>query len=223
MRLVELYWKLSLLSTAIPLSWLILLSDSQPSPKGLSVLLFSWNWIFSFFGKFCLQNGENRSTTGLFECIWKFSQYFFLNWSIMKVLYWLLYAWTSLIFGKVSLAEIWVKMLFANKIAGFLNQIYLQYKFFFCMLIEIHVDKNIGVGKVINGCAQSDCRTQKLAVSHQEIKGINWFFMCWYKLRKLEMTLLIGFLPYRGSYKINIVCLAVCPSTNLAFFSGMAH
>ena len=223
MRLVELYWKLSLLSTAIPLSWLILLLDSQPWPKDLSDLLFSWNWLFSFFGIFACKMEKIGQALGFLNVYENLVNIFFSIWSIMKVLYWLLYAWTSLIFGKVSLAEIWVKMLFANKIAGFLNQIYLQYKFFFCMLIEIHVDKNIGVGKVINGCAQSDCRTQKLAVSHQEIKGINWFLMCWYKFRKLEMTLLIGFLPYRGSYKINIVRLAVFPSTNLAFFSGMAH
>ena len=34
--------------------------------------------------------------------------------------------WTNLIFGKILVPEIWAKMLLANEIAGFLNQLYLQ-------------------------------------------------------------------------------------------------
>ena len=36
--------------------------------------------------------------------------------------------WTNLIFGEILVAEIWVKMLLASEIAGFLNQLYLQNK-----------------------------------------------------------------------------------------------
>ena len=35
--------------------------------------------------------------------------------------------WTNLIFGEILVPEIWVKMLLANEIAEFLNQLYLQY------------------------------------------------------------------------------------------------
>ena len=31
---------------------------------------------------------------------------------------------------------------------------------------------------VINGCAHSGRRILKLAVSHKEINGINWFLVC---------------------------------------------
>ena len=44
--------------------------------------------------------------------------------------------------------------------------------------------KNIGMGVVINGWAHSDYRNLKLAVSHKEINGINWFLVFWYKFRK---------------------------------------
>ena len=36
--------------------------------------------------------------------------------------------------------------------------------------------KNIGMGGVINGCTHSGCGNLKLAVSHKEINGINWYF-----------------------------------------------
>ena len=36
--------------------------------------------------------------------------------------------WTNLMFGKIQVPEIWAKMLLANKIVGFLNQLYLQDK-----------------------------------------------------------------------------------------------
>ena len=34
--------------------------------------------------------------------------------------------------------------------------------------------KNTGAGIVINECAHSGHRTQKLAASHEDINGINW-------------------------------------------------
>ena len=36
--------------------------------------------------------------------------------------------WTNLIFGKILVPQIWAKMLLANGIAGFLNQLYPQNK-----------------------------------------------------------------------------------------------
>ena len=36
--------------------------------------------------------------------------------------------WTNLIFGEIVVPEIWAKMLLANEIAGFLNELYLQNK-----------------------------------------------------------------------------------------------
>ena len=63
--------------------------------------------------------------------------------------------WTNLIFGKILVPEIWAKMLLANEIAEFLNQIYLQNK----------IMKNVGLGVVLN----SGYRTKKSAVSHKEI------------------------------------------------------
>ena len=36
--------------------------------------------------------------------------------------------WTNLMFGEILVPEIWVKMLLANEIAGFLNQLYPQNK-----------------------------------------------------------------------------------------------
>ena len=48
----------------------------------------------------------------------------------------------------------------------------------------LHVDtnslklKNNWVDMAINGCAYSDFRTLKFMVSHQEINGTNWFFVC---------------------------------------------
>ena len=44
--------------------------------------------------------------------------------------------------------------------------------------------KNIGIVLVINGYAHSGLRNRKLAVSHKEINGINWFLVFWYELRK---------------------------------------
>ena len=39
---------------------------------------------------------------------------------------------------------------------------------------------------VKNGCGYSGLRTRKLALSLDEINGINWFLVCWYKFRKAK-------------------------------------
>ena len=44
--------------------------------------------------------------------------------------------------------------------------------------------KNIGMGMPINMFVHSGCRNLKLAVSHKEINGINWFV----NSRKLKFT-----------------------------------
>ena len=36
--------------------------------------------------------------------------------------------WTNLVFGEILVPEIWAKMLLANEIAGFFNQLYLLNK-----------------------------------------------------------------------------------------------
>ena len=87
--------------------------------------------------------------------------------------------------------------------------------------------KNIGMGVIINWCAHSGCRNLKLAVSHKEINGINWFLVFDIKWGKLKVTLMIGPPSYRGSYKIMVVCLpfllSVHPSVSSAFSSGMTN
>ena len=39
--------------------------------------------------------------------------------------------------------------------------------------------KNIGVGRVNNGCGHSGLKTLKLALSQKGICGKNWFLVCW--------------------------------------------
>ena len=48
--------------------------------------------------------------------------------------------------------------------------------------------KNIKVGMVKNGCSQSGHRTLKLAVSQEGINGINNFFACWHKFKKVKSS-----------------------------------
>ena len=76
---------------------------------------------------------------------------------------------------------------------------------------------------VMHGCAHSGCTAQKLAVSYEEINGINSFLRVDINLGKLKVTLIIGPPHYRGSYKITIVCFSVCLSASSAFFSGTTH
>ena len=78
-------------------------------------------------------------------------------------------------------------MLWANQIAGFVNQIFIRSKlmkqpyFFACWYKLIRkLSKIFWLGMVKNGCGQSGHWTLKLTVS-EEWTGINWFFACWYK------------------------------------------
>ena len=61
---------------------------------------------------------------GFFEFIEKFGH--FTELILYENLYYLLCSCSNPIFGKISVFEIWVKMLLANQIAGFFNQPYLQ-------------------------------------------------------------------------------------------------
>ena len=111
---------------------------------GLLAMARSWNWLFIFFRElnmmlgaqvvlcitepdflkkmFYSQNGENRPSPGFFECIEKFS--FLSVWPIRKVYITVIpVCLKNFIFGKILVSEIWPKMLFANQIAGFLNQL----------------------------------------------------------------------------------------------------
>ena len=78
--------------------------------------------------------------------------------------------------------KIWAKMFLANLIRGFLNQLYLWSK----ILKEpdfLHVDTYLWklkvdckiwrLGIVKKGCGYSGLRTLKLAVSQEEINGID--------------------------------------------------
>ena len=111
---------------------------------GLLAMARSWNWLFIFFRElnmvlgahvvlcitepdvlkkmFYSQNGENRPSPGFFECIENFS--FLSVWPIRKVYITVIpVCLKNFIFGKILVSEIWPKMLFANQIAGFLNQL----------------------------------------------------------------------------------------------------
>ena len=46
--------------------------------------------------------------------------------------------------------------------------------------------KIVQVGMVKNGCGQPCHGTLKLTVSQKRTDGINLFFACWYKLRKVK-------------------------------------
>ena len=77
----------------------------------------------------CSQDGQKR---GFFEIIGKFGHSFFLNLSYnlfcSETLSYYLCSCTNPILGKNLVPEIWTKMISANHIAGFLNQLYLQKK-----------------------------------------------------------------------------------------------
>ena len=108
--------------------------------------------------------------------------------------------WKAKSFGKNLIPERWAKMLLANQITGFLNQSYLWNKmmkkpFFVCWyrLIENRSWlRNIGVGLVQNGCAQSFLTTLKLAVCQEEMNEVNWFFVRWYKFMKAKSLTIFG-------------------------------
>ena len=68
--------------------------------------------------------GKKWSRLGLFEFIEEFGHYFFLNFVYNESLYCFLNSCTNPIFAKNPVPEIWTKMLSANQIVGFLDQLY---------------------------------------------------------------------------------------------------
>ena len=111
------------------------------------------------------------------------------------------YSCTNPIFWKNQVPEIQVKMLVANQIAGFLNQLYLQNKmiqWWWQKFVKIKSWlKNTRVGVVKNGCGHSNHRTPKLPVSEERSSGINWFFACSYKFEKAK--------SYRNNYWVGTI------------------
>ena len=82
-----------------------------------------------------------------------------------------------------------LKMLSAYQIAGFLNLEQKQWNsMIFCILMESHLSsfKKFCVSSVKNRCSHSGHRTLKLAVSEEQIDGINSYFFC-YKFRKAKI------------------------------------
>ena len=77
---------------------------------------------------------------------------------------------------------------------GFLNQIYISLeqsdkkaRFFECWYKFNEIKswlKNIGGEHGQKWLFDSVCRTLKLAVSHEKINGVNWFFVCCQNLGK---------------------------------------
>ena len=98
--------------------------------------------------------------------------------------YHLLCCCTNPIFRK-SFPKIW-----ANQIAGFFNQPYLQIKLMkqlgFSTLIQIHINKIFLVGMVQNGSDQSSHRTLKLTVSQEMNRWNKLIFAFWGKFRKTK-------------------------------------
>ena len=80
---------------------------------------------------------------------------------------------------------------------------------------------------VINGFIYSGGRTLKSAVSHEELNGINWFLLCWYKFRKTlsyfnTWTPILRCVLQNDCY-LSVRLPAVCLSVSSEFFSGIAH
>ena len=74
------------------------------------------------------------------------------------------------------------------------------------------------MGTVKTNCSLTDHRTLKLAVSHKEINGINWF---WYvDINSGKLKVVLDPHPKEGPIKS---LLSVCLSNSSAFSSGMAH
>ena len=107
----------------------------------------------------------------------------------------------SYIFGQIFVPKIWAKMFSANQIAGFFNHICRRDQWnslIFCMLIQIPI-KQKSIKNFCSGCGQhcvwpvcisvwkSVC--VKLTLSQEWIDGVNWFFACWWKFRKVKNCL----------------------------------
>ena len=71
--------------------------------------------------------------------------------------------------------------------------------------------KNIRMGVVINGCTHFGFRILKLAVSHKDVNGINWFLAFWYKFRKAS-SYFNDWTPVLQRVLQNHGCFSVLPS-----------
>ena len=78
---------------------------------------------------FSPKNGENGPKILFFlDLLENLIINFFWIWSDKESWYYLLYSYTNEILAKSLIPEIWAKMLSVNRIAGFLNWLYLQNK-----------------------------------------------------------------------------------------------
>ena len=92
---------------------------------------------------FCPKNGKMGQKIGFFLRYWKIQLLVFLNLVYNPNVYYLLDSCANSILGKNLVLEILAKILLANQIVGFLNQLYLKNKLIrtnliFRMLIQIH-------------------------------------------------------------------------------------
>ena len=112
-----------------------------------------------------------------------------------KNLYYLLCSCTNPVFRKNLVPKIEAKMLSANQIAGFLNQLFLQNKnmkvsFFACWYNFTKfksLSKNFWLGMVKNGCGQSGLYTLKLneqmeLTDYLDVTTNSWKLKRWLKI-----------------------------------------
>ena len=85
---------------------------------------------------------------------------------VINFFYYLLCSWTNPIFGKNLVPDIEAKILSANHVGGFLNQVFHQNK----LMKQPHYG----------------LWTLKLTVSQEWVDGINWIFACWYRFTKIK-------------------------------------
>ena len=108
------------------------------------------------FLKNCLENGEygqkKWAKLRFFEFIEEFGHcFFFLNFIYNESLYFFLNSCTNPIFRKTPVPKIWTKVIVANQIVGFLNQLYLWNKTM-KKSVFLHVDTNSWEIKVYWKC-----------------------------------------------------------------------
>ena len=185
---------------------------------------------------------ENRSSLGFFEFIGKFSFFVFFLFFFQELVYidfWIWFIFIILIMKvdidccmithisylvKLWFLIYWPKCSFPIRSQDFyINSIsrtnwwkslFFRYKFF-----GIKSWMKSGHKCVFSFWSQD---SKIVAISHEEINGINWFLVCWYKFRKAWSYFNNWTLVLRGSYKITLV-FAILSVHQFTFFSGMAH
>lgn len=130
------------------------------------------NLLKKFVAKKCRKWVKNR-VFGIYIKIWSLN---FSGFVFNRNSYYLLCLSTNPIFGENFVLEIWVKMLLASKIAGFLNQLSIAW---WCKFMETKSWLKISWMCMFNdGCGYSGLWTLKSAVYQEWIYGINRFFAC---------------------------------------------